>query len=283
MSNPFDLSAITLNQVLFILNKGLRIQPLIFVKSLEIFVEEVGDRGILSDPRCQCAENHPPLASKRQMTVTCQLSWHFPGWKGDLEPNGAQGVIMGYSGDGDGEERWQIWEGEVNESLFFQHRGLHHSSRERTSNNDSWWKKKSLEPHLTNFMISYVSWGTRCFYSPCGRMSFRASPPEDSWLPAHCAGCTLQEDAALWKRQLGCLWKGLSNFDSTTRTGEGAVGKRQGHELWEWEAFLPPSLPAYHGEITANTRKATRSCWHFPADSFLSSYTRENTRNAWLW
>lgn len=49
MSNPIDLCAITLNKVLLIMSKGLRIQPLIFVKSLGICVEEVGE-GILSDP-----------------------------------------------------------------------------------------------------------------------------------------------------------------------------------------------------------------------------------------
>jgi len=69
MSNPIDLSTITVNKVLLIVSKGLRIQPLIFVKSLGIFVEEVGERGILSDPGCKCAEIHPPLVSKRQITV----------------------------------------------------------------------------------------------------------------------------------------------------------------------------------------------------------------------
>lgn len=43
MSNPIDLSAVTLNKVLIIMSKVLRIQPLIFVKSLWVFVEEVED------------------------------------------------------------------------------------------------------------------------------------------------------------------------------------------------------------------------------------------------
>lgn len=64
MSNPIDLCAITLNKVLLIMSKGVRIQPLIFVKNLGIFVEEVGERGILSNPGYKCAEIHPPLASE---------------------------------------------------------------------------------------------------------------------------------------------------------------------------------------------------------------------------
>lgn len=71
MSNPIDLSAITLNKVLLIVTKGLRIQPLIFVKSLGIFVEEVGERGILSDLGYKCAETHSPLVSKQQIMVPC--------------------------------------------------------------------------------------------------------------------------------------------------------------------------------------------------------------------
>lgn len=43
MSNPIDLSAVTLNKVLIIMSKVLRIQPLIFIKSLGVFVEEVGE------------------------------------------------------------------------------------------------------------------------------------------------------------------------------------------------------------------------------------------------
>lgn len=76
MSNPIDLGAITLSKVLLIMSKELRIQPLIFVKSLGIFVEEVGERGIVSDPDYKCAEIHPPLVSKRQITVPLLTALH---------------------------------------------------------------------------------------------------------------------------------------------------------------------------------------------------------------
>lgn len=70
MSNPIDLSAITLNKVLLIMTKGLGIQPLIFVKSFRILVEVVEERGILSDPGYKCAEIHLPFISERQVTVS---------------------------------------------------------------------------------------------------------------------------------------------------------------------------------------------------------------------
>lgn len=70
MSNPIDLSAITLNKVLLIMTKGLGIQPLIFVKSFRILVEVVEERGILSDPGYKCAEIHLQFISKRQVTVS---------------------------------------------------------------------------------------------------------------------------------------------------------------------------------------------------------------------
>lgn len=70
MSNPIDLSAITLNKVLLIMTKGLGIQPLIFVKSSRILVEVVEERGIFSDPGYKCAEIHLLFISKRQVTVS---------------------------------------------------------------------------------------------------------------------------------------------------------------------------------------------------------------------
>lgn len=45
MSNPIDLSAITLNKVLLIMTR-LGIQRLIFTKSFGIFVEVVEERGL---------------------------------------------------------------------------------------------------------------------------------------------------------------------------------------------------------------------------------------------
>lgn len=60
-------------------------------------------------------------------------------------------------------------------------------------------------------------------------------------------------------------------------------GKEARTFTWRTRGFFTPCPPAYHGEITANVTKATRSCWHFPADSFLSPYPQENRRRAWLW
>lgn len=161
MSNPIDLCAITLNKALLIMSKGLRIQPLILVKSLRVFVEEVGERGILSDP---------------------------------------------------------------------------------------------------------------------GSLSV------SSWVPAHSTVCALEEDAALGKSQLGCLQKGLCQTLTAINSQERVLWERDKDVNFENERlFYPPSPPAYHGEITANISKARSSCWHFPADSFLSPYTQENTRSAWLW
>lgn len=65
MTNPIDLSALTLSTELLIRSKGLRIQPLVFVTSLGIFVQEAGERENLCDPGCRYAGILPPLVSER--------------------------------------------------------------------------------------------------------------------------------------------------------------------------------------------------------------------------
>lgn len=219
------------------MSKGVRIQPLIFVKSLGIFVEEVGERGILSNPGYKCAEIHPPLVSKSALLT---LLHTFP----------AQRVIWSLMVPGEWSraiaememEKRASQEGGRNEWNFILSESKA-ESQQRGKHIQYWiLMKKHTGTSFSTSSLANVSWGTprSCFC--CGRMPFRPSPSESSRVPAHSTKSILEEDAVLGKNRLGCLRKGRCQTLTAINSQERVLWERDKGIRFEKERLFHPPV-----------------------------------------
>lgn len=188
-------------------------------------MEEVGERGIRSHPGCKCAEIHPPLVSKRQITVPCWLSCTLSllkGWFGAWWCAGSEHGLQ---------QRWR-WRKKTASWRWRNERNFVLSESKVTSQqqgkNIQYWilMKEHTGTSFNTSSLANTSWGTPPLLGKDALQTvffreLRSPCPQHSAYPwGRC--CPREEPAWLLAERT------VSNFDSNKLTGEGAAGKRQG-------------------------------------------------------